>query len=109
MNAFEPPTTNQNPKLYESRLAVFKVRANFMAPYRKCKYIYMEPKILKSKKSFLNFLSSLVKNWPTGSYYLKLSTNQVFARFDVINGKVARFYEKSPITGKLYPIWEHWK
>ncbi|MGB9675293.1 MAG: hypothetical protein ACP5IJ_00845 [Candidatus Nanoarchaeia archaeon] len=93
---------------FESKLAVFKIKTNFMAPFKKCRYLYIEPKTLKSKVTFLKYLNNFIRNWPNGTYYLKLSTNQVFARFDVTNGKISRFYEKSPITGKVYPIWNYW-
>ncbi|MEM2954342.1 MAG: hypothetical protein QW625_00080 [Candidatus Nanoarchaeia archaeon] len=94
---------------FESRLAVYRVKVNFIAPFKKCKYVYVEPRLLKSKNSFLRYLENLVSSWPNGAFYLKLSSNQVFARFDVLNGKIVRFYEKSPITNKPYPIWLYWK
>jgi len=96
-------------KVFEPRLAVFRVKANFIAPYRKCKYLYMDPKDLKTKGSFTKHVLRIAGAWPNGTYYLKLSNGQVFARFDMIDGKIHKFYKDSPITGKLYPVWAFWK
>jgi hypothetical protein len=96
-------------KVFESRLAVFRAKANFTAPYRKCKYLYMEPKDLKTKGSFTRHLMRIAANWPNGCYYLKLSNNQVFVRFDILDGKMHKLYKDSPITGKAYPITAFWK
>ncbi|MEM2874183.1 MAG: hypothetical protein QW063_01930 [Candidatus Nanoarchaeia archaeon] len=96
-------------RIFEPRLAVFRVKANFIAPYRKCKYLYLEPKNLKTKNLFIKHITQIIENWPNGTYYLKLSDGRVFARFDVLNGKVHKLYKDSPITGKPYPVWAFWK
>jgi hypothetical protein len=51
----------------------------------------------------------IAANWPNGCYYLKLSNNQVFVRFDILDGKMHKLYKESPITGKAYPITAFWK
>jgi hypothetical protein len=97
------------PKVFESRLAVFRVKSNFIAPYRKCKYVYIDPIKLRTKGAFIKHLSALTNSWPTGPFYLKLSDGRVFARFDVSSGKISKFYKDSPITQKPYPINAWWK
>ncbi|MBD3262825.1 hypothetical protein GF374_00405 [Candidatus Woesearchaeota archaeon] len=92
------------PKQFENKLAVMRVRTKFIAPYRKCRYFYLEKKNLKSKRAFKKHVREIAENWPNGTYYLKLSTGKVFARFDWINGKVKKLYKESPATGKIYPI-----
>ena len=92
-------------KPFESRLAVMRVRATYIAPYRKCKYFYLDKTHLKSKKDFLKHAEPIIGNWPNGTYYLKLSSGEVFARFDVYNGKIKQLYKESPATGKSYVIW----
>ncbi|MFN7088717.1 MAG: hypothetical protein ACK4NX_02810 [Candidatus Paceibacteria bacterium] len=96
-------------KIFEPRLAVFRVKATFIAPYRKCKYLYLEPKDLKTKSRFIKHVTRIAKGWPNGTYYLKLSSGQVFARFDIVDGKVHKLYKDSPVTGKPYPVWAFWK
>jgi hypothetical protein len=94
---------------FESRLAVFRVRANFVAPYRKCRFFYLEPKHTKTKSNFIKQIEHIGGNWPNGTYFVKMSSGQVFARFDVYEGKVRVLYKESPMTGKLYPIWAFFK
>ncbi|HLG29866.1 MAG TPA: hypothetical protein VI387_06600 [Candidatus Brocadiales bacterium] len=105
----ERTATKTQPKVFESRLAVFRVKANFIAPYRKCKYVYLDANKLKTKASFIKHLSHITPSWPTGGFYLKLSDGRVFSRFDVVSGKIHKFYKESPITGKPYPIIAWWK
>jgi len=57
---------------FESRLSVFRVRANFAAPYRKCKFFYLDRVNLKSRKGFLKHVQNVCKGWPNGIYFLKL-------------------------------------
>ena len=96
-------------KVFEPRLAVFRVKINFIAPYRKCKYLYIEPKDLKTRVSFLRRIRQIALIWPNGDYYLKLSDGRVFARFAILNGKLHKFYKSSPVTQKEYPVWNWWK
>jgi hypothetical protein len=96
-------------KVFEPRLAVFRVKVTFIAPYRKCKYLYVEPKDIKTKAAFLKRIRHIAAIWPNGDYYLKLSDGRVFARFAILNGKLNKFYRNSPITQKEYPIWAWWK
>jgi len=91
--------------VFESRLAIFRVRANFIAPYRKCRFFYLDHPHLKTKNAFIKRVEEIAASWPNGTYYLKLSNGQVFARFDMYNGKVKILYKNSPVTGKLYPLW----
>lgn len=86
-----------------------RVRANFIGPYRKCKYFYLEKKHLKNKRAFIKHIQKVAADWPSGTYYLKLSDGRVFARFDLINGKVKQLYRESPSTGKEYPVWDWFK
>jgi hypothetical protein len=95
-------------KIFEPRLAVFRVKANFIAPYRKCKYLYVEPKDLKTKGAFLKCIKRVASIWPNGEYCLKLSDGRVFARFSIINGKINKFFKTSPITQKEYLVWAWW-
>ena len=96
-------------KVFEPRLAVFRVKVNFIAPYRKGKYLYVEAKDIKTKPAFLKRIRHIAAIWPNGDYYLKLSDGRVFARFNILNGKLAKFYKASPITQKEYPVWAWWK
>ena len=105
----ERVVSKTQPKVFESRLAVFRVKANFIAPYRKCKYIYLDHNKLKTKGSFIKHIEAVSTNWPNGPFYLKLSDGRVFSRFDVSGGKVSKFFKESPITGKPYPINAWWK
>lgn len=93
-------------KAFENRLAVMRVRVNFIAPYRKCRYFYLEKKHLRNKRIFVKHIQTIANNWPNGTYYLKLSNGQVFARFDLIAGRVKKLYKESPATGRIYAVWE---
>lgn len=93
-------------KKFEHRLGVMRVRTNFVAPYLKYRYLYIQKSDLKNKKSFTKKVQSVCASWPPGTYYLKLSDGSVFVRFDISNGKVKKLYEVSPATNKPYPIWE---
>ena len=77
---------------FESRLSVFRVRANFAAPYRKCKFFYLDRTHTKSKNTFIKRIEEVAANWPNGTYFLKMGSGQVFARFDMFEGKVRVFY-----------------
>lgn len=94
------------PKQFENRLAVMRVRVNYIAPYRKCRYFYLEKKHLKNKRAFIKHIHEIASSWPNGTYYLKLSNGQVFARFDMVAGKVKKLYKESPATGKVYALWD---
>jgi len=94
---------------FESRLSVFRVRANFVAPYRKCKFFYMDKTQLKTKNTFIKRIEEVAGNWPNGTYFLKMSSGQVFARFDMFGGKVRILYKDSPITSKPYVVWHFLK
>ena len=90
---------------FESRMAVMRVRPTYIAPYLKCRYFYLSKPDLKTKRTFVKHAETLIGNWPSGTYYLKLSSGKVFIRFDVYEGKIKKFYKESPATGKIYPIW----
>lgn len=92
-------------KPFESRLAVMRVRSNYIAPYRKYPFFYLEKKDLKAKKDFMKHIRKIASGWPTGTYYLKIASGQVFARFNVRDGKITLIKE-SPATGKIYPVWD---
>ena len=94
------------PKPFENKLAVMRVRIKYIAPYRKCRYFYLEKKHLKSKKQFEKHIREVAETWPNGTYYLKMSDGRIFARFDLIAGKVKKLYKESPATGKIYLICE---
>ena len=94
---------------FESRLAVFRVRANFVAPYRKCKFFYLDKAHLKSKGTFIKRIEEVAANWPNGTYFLKMSSGLVFARFDMFEGKVRVLYKDSPVTSKPYAAWGFFK
>ena len=94
------------PKIFENRLAVMRVRVNYIAPYRKCRYFYLEKKHLKNKRAFAAHVKEVASNWPNGTYYLKLSNGQVFSRFELVAGRVKKLYKESPATGKVYAIWD---
>jgi len=94
---------------FESRLAVFRVKATFVAPYRKCKFFYLDKAQLKSKSTFIKRIEEVAGNWPNGIYFLKMSSGQVFVRFEMFNGKVRVLYKDSPTTGKRYPAWLFFK
>ena len=47
----------------------------------------------------------IASGWPNGGYYLKLASGQVFARFDIREGKI-KLVKESPATGRIYPIWD---
>lgn len=90
---------------FESRLSVFRVRANFVAPYRKCKFFYLDRTHLKSKNSFIKRIEEVSGNWPNGTYFLKMGNGHVFARYDMFEGKVRVLYKDSPVTSKPYIVW----
>jgi len=94
---------------FENRLAVMRVRVNYIAPYRKCRYFYLEKSHLKNKRTFIKHIQEVAKGWPNGTYYLKMSDGQIFARFDLIDGKVKKLYKESPVTGKIYAVWDFLK
>ena len=94
---------------FESRLEVMRVKPTFVAPYRKCRFFYMEQKDLKTKRSFTKHIERIAHGWPNGSFYLKMSTGQIFSRFEMYNGEVKKLFKDSPITGKEYPIWYFFK
>ena len=54
---------------FESRLSVFRVRANFAAPYRKCKFFYLDRVNLKSRKGFLKHTQNVSKGRPNAIYF----------------------------------------
>jgi hypothetical protein len=88
---------------FEKRLTVLRARPSFIAPFRKCKFFYVELEDLKTEKRFLDKIEEIAKSWPTSTYYLKLSNGTVFARFDIINGKVRKLFKQSPATRIPYP------
>lgn len=90
---------------FESRLSVFRVRANFVAPYRKCKFFYLDKSHIKSKNTFIRRIEEVAGNWPNGTYFLKMGSGMVFARFEMFGGKVRILYKDSPITNKPYAVW----
>lgn len=99
----------QTKTTFESRLSVFRVRATFVAPYRKCKFFYLDRTNLKSKGTFVKQIERIGGNWPNGTYFLKMSSGAVFSRFDMYDGKVRVLYKDSPMTGKPYPVWMFFK
>jgi len=99
----------QTKTVFEPRLSVFRVRANFAAPYRKCKYFYIEKADVKTKTKFIKRIEHIASSWPNGTYFLKMSSGVVFARFDAYDGKVRALYKDSPVTGKLYLVWNFFK
>jgi len=80
--------------VFESRLSVFRVRANFVAPYRKC---------------FMNHVQNVCRGWPNGVYFLKLTNGKVFARYEIVNDEVRTIFKDSPTTNKEYPVWDHFR
>lgn len=94
---------------FESRLSVFRVRANFAAPYRKCKFFYLDKLHLKSKSTFIKRIEEVSGNWPNGNYFLKMGSGAVFARYEMFDGKVRVLFKDSPITSKPYPVWMFFK
>jgi len=94
---------------FESRLSVFRVRANFAAPYRKCKFFYLDRVNLKSRKGFLKHVQNVCKGWPNGIYFLKLVNGKVFARYEIVNDEVRTLFKESPNTGKEYLVWDHFR
>ncbi len=88
--------------IFETRLNVIRVRANYSGPYRKCKFFAITKADLKDKRAFTKHILTIAKNWPTGTYYLKNSLGKIFVRFDILNGKISKIYDKSPITGREY-------
>ncbi len=101
-------TMVEKPK-FESRLEVMRVKPTFVAPYRKCRFFYLDPKDLKTKRSFTKHIEEIARNWPNGVYYLKMSSGKIFVRFEMYDGKVRKLYKDSPITGKEYPAWYFFK
>ncbi|MBI4095550.1 MAG: hypothetical protein HY438_01680 [DPANN group archaeon] len=102
-----PASQILNGRTYEPRLEVMRVRQNFVAPYRKYRFLFVDKQDLKTRKQFVKRLENVSASWPQGTYYLKLSNGLVFARFDVSErGKVKKLYEASPATSKPYPVWE---
>jgi len=99
----------QTKPVFESRLSVFRVRVNFVAPYRKCRFFYLDKGHLKSKTSFMHQIENIGSSWPNGTYFLKMSSGVVFARFDIYDGKVKVLYKDSPTTGKPYVVWLFFK
>jgi hypothetical protein len=95
---------------FENRLSVVRVKANFAGPYRKSPFFYMEREHLRSKQRFITHVRNIARSWPYGTYYLKTSTGQVFARFDIsAEGEVRKLYKESPVTGKPYPVWDFFR
>lgn len=94
---------------FESRLQVLRVRPNYIAAFKKCRYLYIERDHLKSKQNFLKYMSRITEKWPNGTFYLKLSTGKVFARIEVKDGLVQEVLKLSPATGNIYPIWRFFK
>jgi hypothetical protein len=86
-----------------------RVRSTYTAPYRKCKYFYLEPRHLKTKAQFVKRIKEVAGNWPTGTFFLKTDSGKIFARFDLHDGKVKQLYKDSPATSMPYPIWQHFK
>src|SRR3972149_4333582 len=95
--------------VFESRLSVFRVRANFVAPYRKCKLFYLDRSNLKSRKGFMNHVQNVCRGWPNGVYFLKLTNGKVFARYEIVNDEVRTIFKDSPTTNKEYPVWDHFR
>ena len=94
---------------FENRLEVMRVRQNFIGPYRKYRFVYFQKPEFKNKKTFITIIESVAGNWPPGTYYLKMSSGQVFARFDIsVGGKIKKLYDISPATNKPYPITMYW-
>jgi len=94
---------------FEPRLSVMRVRSTYIAPYRKCRCLYLEEKHLKTKANFIKRLKEVASNWPTSTYYLKTNSGKVFARFDITDGKVKQLYKESPATAQIYPVWQFFK
>ena len=95
--------------LAEQKLTVMRIRKNYAAPYRKCKYFAVSRKVLRSLKDFREYIKKVARTWPQSSYYLKLQDGKIFARMDVANGRLKKLYKTSPVTGKVYPIWDYIK
>jgi|SRR3989344_5462193 len=90
---------------FENRLEVMRVRQNFVGPYRKYRFLYVQRPDLKDRKTFVKKIEGVAGNWPPGTYYLKTPSGQVFTRFDIIlGGKIKKLYDISPATNKPYPI-----
>ena len=92
---------------FSERLVVIRVTTRFAGPYRKHQYLHVTSKELKTRGTFTKFLRKRIENWQLGPYFLRLPTGQVFARFDVREGKIDKLYKSSPATGEPYPIWKY--
>ncbi len=100
--------TMEKPK-FESRLEVMRVKPAFVAPYRKCRFFYHEPRNVRTKGAFIRHVEDVAKSWPNSEYYLKMSSGKIFIRFEIYNGKVKKLYKESPVTGEEYPAWYFFK
>ena len=104
------PTQSNCDLTFEQRMAVMRVRANFVAPYRKCSFVYLERNDVGTQIVFKKRLREITSSWPPGIYYLKLSSGKVFCRFELKSkNHVPHIHKESPATGKCYPIWEMFK
>ncbi len=98
------------PKLTSaSRFEVMRVRQHFVGPYRKYRFVNFQKPELNSRKAFIKKIETVAGNWPPGTYFLKTTAGQVFARFDIsLGGKLKKLYDISPATNKPYPIAVFW-
>ena len=84
------------------------VRKRYVSPYRKYKYVTMDGDSMTSRKKFISALEEKSTHWREATYFL-MGKDGVFARFDVVDGKIAKLYKDSPVTDIIYPCWEGFK
>ncbi len=89
---------------FEPQMSVIYIRKNYAAPYLKYRYVYLRKSQVRTDKKFKEAMKDITKNWPDGTFYFKLSTGEVFVRFDVKNGKIRKIHKISPTTGRPYPV-----
>ena len=94
---------------FGEQFVVISIKAKYAGPYRRFKYLYISSKDIKTRVTFMKLLRQKVKSWSTGTYFLRSADGTVFARFEVIDGRIVKLYKNSPATGELYPCWRYFK
>ncbi len=96
---------NKNISVIGKKLDIFFSKFDFQD---KVGSIKLSEKDLESKADFIKALQKVTNNLDNGTYTIH-HTNELFARFNIVNNQVVGLHKYSENTGIIMPCWNYFE